>query len=793
MNKKPLVLLILPILLTSCQNERTSLNSSNSSENSTTSISKPSNEDSTSSTTNNSKFDKIYEYINSIAYATSIQVNYKFNDGSNKIDVSDIYTDNFFYYDYEKGGEVILDSYDINISSSGLTYNYAINNSNVEIKNMVISYSEDVPSPSNVLSNYNSLILLLSQDSDFNITSLYEDNNGYYSSSSTAIYAFSRLLRLNNLDIENLPFSEVRLQQTDNGLNFTLVSSSENLSGSIENINNAKNEILENYLNTNNISNLEPLTSDNLSNLRQEVVSLNSQVTIHEIVNNKEESSNFVNSEIDAYYADSTDSNKIKASYKARMYNDNESHTYYYEKSDKDATALASYIDGTNELHNSYTDLSINSTYKFGREIPIIQSKYLFEDIAFRKIGDNKYQYFGYEGKSILNAITFNNELGEIETFYVTLDEQGKVKSFDIKTVLQRIQGSSKPTYYTIHTEFVSPRKIGNLTSNYYNTSDANLKNAFDDVKNLKTNFYLSSYQKNIPNKKDEIYFVNDTLLLIKDGVYTAYKYKNNTLYTFNVEKDSNNKLIANKINESDQMSLKDFINFNLSANVFTKKDNKFVLNDYIKIKGEKEKLFFNKNLSTVVDSSLNISLNKDNKLDEISYDYKVDYTSQESQIIKFNYENVILPEIDFSSMDKPSETNSWDTSESQIVPTLKEYLGNNYSSLPYLFDEKLSGKFEVGTEDRSYLEDAKITFADGSKNPIINIYNLETANNTSYMDLYINLLLSSGFTKKEDYKTASGRIYNRYQSDKLQILIRQGENIDDGIYVSSLEKVEVK
>lgn len=723
-----------------------------------------------------------------LADSNDFIVHYSFQYGNQSIDVSDIYTENYFLYGLEQEGQIILDSYDKSIGNY-FAYNYAIEDGKVELKDMAVSYSEDVPSPLTKLEGSNYLGYLLLEESTFTEDSLVDEGDGYYSTAdSVAILAFAQTLRIQIDPSASLPFDSARFNIDDNGgIDVELDNSStgNHIIAKFNSIGKARNDLLDSYLKDQSISKLTPLNESNMSSLHGEVVSLDSTVTRYEGDNG----SLRLKANIDEYYVPNSDTQKIKASYKAKLTDSSEySRTFYYERI-KDGTAIASYIDGQNEVHNSYTENDIVSSFKFGTDIPIIQTPTLFEAIAFRKIGDDRYQYVGYETRAILSALTFGSDLGEAETIFANIDNDGKLKSFDVITKLRTETGSSEPIYYSIHSEVVSPRSLSLLSNQTYSTYDEGLNKSFTDLKNLSKPFYISSYSSTNPKKKDELFYADNTLLFIKDGVYSGFRRTDHGVATFETsENDMHDGYIAKATNVEQGNKLDSRLPFNLSPNVFKKNGDAFLLQDNVRLINNKDQLFFMDNMKYLKLDSL-ILKSSNGEISSISYqEYDGQGNVLPAMVMDFKYENVKLPSnIDFSSVDKgETQNNSWEKNEPSVYEQMVSNLKDKAQNLPYLYDDGLSGTWEAGTDSPSYLDPLKTIGPDGLVLPLLNIYSFEDSVDKKYMDSYQSFLLSNGFTKGE-YKTTSGKIISIYTSQEkgIRVLVVGNSDPSDGLYVT--------
>lgn len=749
---------------------------------------------SSSSETKESKTEKVYDRIHEIVYGGNFTLSYKFGtSASSQTLVSDVYTLDYFLYGYEQEGQIILDSYDSRIGKE-FAYNFALVNDEVQVKNMVVTYAESVPNPVSVLAGSNILASLFVTGTSFGLASLYEDVTGVATTDPTAIYAFGTTMRL-SLDSEALPFSELHFDLKEDGsLAYTLKGASSSVTGEFTAIGSSKVELLDTYLKTENIGLRNALSKEDLSTLRTETVSIDSSVKRH--TSEKPAGYDYFATEVDELYVANDNPELTKMAYKIRIKNaTGENYFQYFERA-KDGKANLSYIDGQNVAHTSYTEPDVTSNIQFGSDIGLLQSPYLFDPLAFRKVTESRYQYVGYEGKNILKAALLATDLGEIETMYLNLDSEGKAISFDIQTVPQTEQGSKGPIYYTIHGDIKDPRPLAYLSNNTYSTADADLESAFTATKTLASPFKLLSYRSDAPAKKNEILYADDTLLTIKDGVYTGYKMTAKGLVYFTAEKNAaGDQYIASPVSVNENDTLAAHLPFNLSPNVFKKNaDGTYALNEYVKIKAPKDLLFFGDNLSTIQNETLKVSL-ANGKLGTISYQ-----SSDSSgallpeQKIEFSHEGIALPSnLDLSALESAeTDTHSWEKSESaDLWSGFLKTVGANASHLPYLFDSALAGKWEGEESSLSYLDPAKPVLSDGTSNPFYCLSNFEDPSDANYYASYASLLVSKGFSK-DLFVTGSGRKYDVYLSESigLKVLLRQGGDLTDGIYVASLAKV---
>lgn len=664
----------------------------------------------------------------------------------------DVITKNYYYIGYLNNGSMLLDTY----SDTKYAYDYQIkSDDSIELKGQTFNDEQT----SQKLTNIDFINKMAKLDTS-NITfSDYEDN--FITTDESVIEALSSQIDFSS-GIKRAIFYKV-----NNNFTFELQAydsaklefyTPEGGIVNVKNIGDSKIDSVEKFL-----SNWKKptITLENKANNIFENVSFETSIVDYTLDNNVMFYEGNVNLDLYNDYIRVTTINENDIPYQQT-----------YKKNSDDSLTLIG-VNGKNEVVNQTTTKRYSDFALVGKEN--------FELDKFRKINenDNYYLYLGDNAQQLAYSITQSNIFSRFKCLKIQVEvENDLVKNIYFFTGIMQDRDTGDFFYYRLDTKVLStPNVLSDSTKKTPSKDDAEIKTYLNKI-----NAEDSSYSIDVAdsawegNRKTKIiksnniylkgtYEVRDNqLTLEKDG--EGYYKKYNKVYSFTFDRNNNVKLNPSPLNKT----LLDAINFTISSEILSKKDNELRTTGNIVNIGDS--LGFISNPAFIDPSSLKMTIDN-NSISTIFYKYGGSGFSGD-ETLTFNYNNHNVDNALISNLDKaieniPSKLTWKDDGSETNYNTLIEILGSEEiaQKVPYLPDSKYTG--EVGFV---------IELDYNSEDNVAMIYSMcsDTEYNNNYIAKFKEYLLTL------NYVTSDNVTYTN-NVDNLKIVV--GNTMDDFLHIS--------
>lgn len=486
---------------------------------------------------------------------------------------------------------------------------------------------------------------------------------------------------------ENIQFQLYRNGQFDSSI-----------SGTIKNIGDTHQSVIDKYLTSLDGKVPQEKISENLiSNLKSPNLSLTHTINEVNETTGKVTKIGTVKEDYDATHLSLQDELEADKS---------TSKTVFLKTQKEGEVALASnrLVTAWNEIGNSTTETWWDDLFFLNSDLP-------FED--FRKISDNTYEYFGPTSEAIAAGITYFN--GSLLYPRILLDvKDNKAFSFSITSTQLVNSQTGDLIHYDIQTQIEStPRAI---TDPDVFKEDTAMKTDWQKALTHladKTIQYKIVLPKNLNGEDRTIYYspsvvYYETKTTRQDSAESdpyivttgkGYALKNGKEIPFDVDKDGNVKASATGENATDLK--KRYFDWKLSYNVLKKnKDNTYSFKpNVIDID---QAIPTGDNFSYATYDSIKLSLDSNQYLSNISYDYK-DSTGNisGSETLSIKYDNDAALPSKVSEGVKNLEEAAAKTNWAEDMPSLYDQMTNasyfgfnkeDVDALPYIYIKEISG-----------------------------------------------------------------------------------------------------
>ena len=664
----------------------------------------------------------------------------------------DVITKNYYYIGYLNNGSMLLDTY----SDTKYAYDYQIkSDDSIELKGQTFNDEQT----SQKLTNIDFINKMAKLDTS-NITfSDYEDN--FMTTDESVIEALSSQIDFSS-GIKRAIFYKV-----NNNFTFELQAydsaklefyTPEGGIVNVKNIGDSKIDSVEKFL-----SNWKKptITLENKANNIFGNVSFETSIVDYTLDNNVMFYEGNVNLDLYNDYIRVTTINENDIPYQQT-----------YKKNSDDSLTLIG-VNGKNEVVNQTTTKRYSDFALVGKEN--------FELDKFRKINenDNYYLYLGDNAQQLAYSITQSNIFSRFKCLKIQVEvENDIVRNIYFFTGIMQDRDTGDFFYYRLDTKVLpTPNVLSDSTKKTPSKDDAEIKTYLNKINAEDSSYSIdvadSAWEGNRKTRiiksnniyLKETYEVRDNqLTLEKDG--EGYYKKDNKIYKFTFDRENNVKLNPIPLNKT----LLDAINFTISSEILSKKDNELrTTGDIVNIG---DSLGFISYPDFIDPSSLKMTIDN-NSISTIFYKYGGSGFSGD-ETLTFNYDshevnNTLVNNLNDAIKNISSKLTWKDDGSETNYNTLIEILGSEEiaQKVPYLPDSKYTG--EVGfVIDRDYESEENVAM----------IYSMcsDTEYNNNYIAKFKEYLLTL------NYVTSDNVTYTN-NVDNLKIVV--GNTMYDFLHIS--------
>lgn len=664
----------------------------------------------------------------------------------------DVITKNYYYIGYINNGSMLLDTY----SDTKYAYDYQIkSDDSIELKGQTFNDEQT----SQKLTNIDFINKMAKLDTSNIAFSDYEDN--FMTTDESVIEALSSQIDFSS-GIKRAIFYKV-----NNNFTFELQAydsaklefyTPEGGIVNVKNIGDSKIDSVEKFL-----SNWKKptITLENKANNIFGNVSFETSIVDYTLDNNVMFYEGNVNLDLYNDYIRVTTINENDIPYQQT-----------YKKNSDDSLTLIG-VNGKNEVVNQTTTKRYSDFALVGKEN--------FELDKFRKINenDNYYLYLGDNAQQLAYSITQSNIFSRFKCLKIQVEvENDLVKNIYFFTGIMQDRDTGDFFYYRLDTKVLStPNVLSDSTKKTPSKDDAEIKTYLNKINAEDSSYSIdvadSAWEGNRKTKiikSNNIYLKGtyevreDQLTLEKDG--EGYYKKNDKVYSFTFDRNNNVKLNPIPLNKT----LSDAINFTISSEILSKKDNELrTTGDIVNIG---DSLGFISNPDFIDPSSLKMTIDN-NSISTIFYKYGGSGFSGD-ETLTFNYDshevnNTLVNNLDDAIKNISSKLTWKDDGSETNYNTLIEILGSEEiaQKVPYLPDSKYTG--EVGfVIDKDYESEENVAM----------IYSMcsDTEYNNNYIAKFKEYLLTL------NYVTSDNVTYTN-NVDNLKIVV--GNTMYDFLHIS--------
>ncbi len=654
----------------------------------------------------------------------------------------DVITKNYYYIGYLNNGSMLLDTY----SDTKYAYDYQIkSDDSIELKGQTFNDEQTSQKLTNI-----DFINKMAKLNTSNITfSDYEDN--FMTTDESVIEALSSQIDFSS-GIKRAIFYKV-----NNNFTFELQAydsaklefyTPEGGIVNVKNIGDSKIDSVEKFL-----SNWKKptITLENKANNIFENVSFETSIVDYTLDNNVMLYEGKVNLDLYNDYIRVTTINENDIPYQQT-----------YKKNSDDSLTLIG-VNGKNEVVNQTTTKRYSDFALVGKEN--------FELDKFRKINenDNYYLYLGDNAQQLAYSITQSNIFSRFKCLKIQVEvENDLVKNIYFFTGIMQDRDTGDFFYYRLDTKVLStPNVLSDSTKKTPSKDDAEIKTYLNKINAEDSSYSIdvadSAWEGNRKTriiKSNNIYLkgtyeVRDNqLTLEKDG--EGYYKKDNKVYGFTFDRENNVKLNPIPLNKT----LLDAINFTISSEILSKKDNELrTTGDIVNIG---DSLGFISYPDFIDPSSLKMTIDN-NSISTIFYKYGGSGFSGD-ETLTFNYDshdanNDLISNLDQAINNIPSRLTWNDNPRSKVAyEALIDMFGEEVAKkVPYLLDTSITND-NLDFDATWYDDNDTLIYIIG--NNVVNYIakykqylltlNYVTSDNVTYTNNVDNLKIVVGNTKDD-------------------------------------------
>lgn len=497
-------------------------------------------------------YDTKYVY-NMLSWIGELQ-NYELVYTLNNVEYRDVYNDRYIYFDYNKNGGALIDCYDSEEYGNKILYQYEINDNKVNVLSALLG---DDMKPLTDPGEFDFMMLVNDEKYQVAETDIEMNDKGdIITQDKNLILILATVLGYFDYAIYDL-FNQVVFKIENNGdLSFTLqmYSTDGNMvledvdSGKFENVGNAKNEVMENFISSYSLPQTK-MDSSLTNEITDGTVSTHSEVTL--------------------WFGE--EEPKVVATSDVDITNDHLKVTTTDVESGQTSSQVFKSVSGSTSVCGID---AFNKPKVVDQGLPwneLSWPKDLFDSNAIRKTNDNVYHYFGVSPDALLYSLTYLS-LDTVKTIDFTI-ENNQLK--EMNTILSESFDDTTNTiyHYSIKTTFVADRQISEPTAWKVNQEEnAKIKNSFSLIQANKR-FRATAYDFDNKNQTKIVTTVVDNVILVEEStsntLTNSYGWveKNNQVIPFKVLEDKSLE-VSGEIVQGD--TLASHLNFNISSEVFT-------------------------------------------------------------------------------------------------------------------------------------------------------------------------------------------------------------------------------
>lgn len=732
--KKCLILLLAPALLFSCQEKKNDSSSEDSLPSSSNSV--------TSSADVVSLLkEEALQTLNEMKKG-NFTLTYRFADA----DLTDIVTPNYFYTGYLNNGSVLLNTF----NDTKIAYDYEIIDGKINLKGQTFN-EEQTAQGLTSLSYMNRL-----SSFDFSNIPFVAQGNEIVTYNENVVKALSAQLDFSD-GLERAVFYKennvltFELQQKQSGIYQTPQGGKVK----IENVGTSKIDAMDSFLSSwkKPTETLEGKGDNIFGN-----VSFSSSV-------------NYFDYAAQRYFPESSINFDIYDSYLRveTINSDDVSYVTTYKKGAGDSLEIIG-VDGHNEV------VSQNTTKKYS-DFALV-GKEGFELNQFAKINaeDNYYLYLGSDAQKLAYSVTQSAVFSRFKCLKIQASvTDGKIDYLHFYTGIMQDASTGDFFYYRIDTQVLATANIiSESDKKTPSKDDAKIKTYLNQVKEGK--YVATASLSGLASSEIRVLTKGENFFLEETHKYdgetigellrgNAYYLANGKTYFFNYDYQYNVKRIGGNEN-----SLEDNINFSISSEILSLKDNALTTTSDIINLGDS--LGFISYKPTIDPASLKMTI-EDEKISSLYYVYGGDgFTGNET--IHFTYQETSLPATLKANFDAalPSESQTWKnySENDYLYEAIVQAFGAEIANkVPYL--EPVLEKGNAFDGDWNYEEGA-----DSAVNIGVNI-----PDTYGYINTYKEYIKTLG------YLTADNKIFEK-KEDNIRLTV--GDTLEDFLKISLITPV---
>lgn len=729
-NKKFLLFLSLPLLLTSCGDPgTTSQNSSTSS--SDTSVTDTTSSDTTLDTTTSVDVDhtltpelftqKAEELVN----ATSLTL-VNTTSGS---PLETYINEDYVLYD-DNTGYIMLPYAGSTIIVKEYLYNFKLVDNVVELGNILTEMDMNTGATvgADDTSTYNPFLNLAWYfEFDLEIDDLNQQEDGSLLTSNTDILiTLARVIGLDESIIWEGTYNlSAKLYLDDsNYLSFAFLTSDgavfENYTGSVKDVNSTNVELLDTYKENFKLpseklpeSALEDLLDDTFST----VLTLNSVSSYGSV----EEKISFDKEPTQCYlYSDNPGSSIASTLYKT-LDNGNMGVPYI-------------------TYNNEYGEEDYGFPYSL--VVPSLSSSFNFA--SYRKVDDTTYKYWDFVNPlNGLSLITINVTLEEVN---LKLDSNGKFDYIEGKSVTNYYEDGTYD-YLEFKLEVVDDKKVPEVKPYEENEDTATITQIFENFKNETSYQLVNVYGGETFTVTDDVILSTSQDTFTGETRYSGYLEKNGGVIKFNTEDGE----LVPAAPFKEGLTLQDYLTFDLSPLIFTLSEDgtKLSANDFVDglgghfVGGSNGDLcYLNSLVFDITDEKITgMTYQADLSIFIGETSYTVEYGTADAPI---TIPSEIRTSLDNMSLEFEIPTNFSDCAGELWANLVSMYGEEVALTIPYLYDETYHDGWDIETLETST---DGITWVP----EYIKVFESSDGGTSDYLERYAALLLENGYEEVED------------------------------------------
>lgn len=421
-----------------------------------------------------------------------------------------------------------------------------------------------------------------------------------------------------------------------------------------------------------------------------------------------------------------------------------------YQKGEEDKIYEIGYLptgEVSNKLYSRY--LSWDDLY------PSIKEEILSEKEAFR-LEEGEYVYYGRLISSFASFFAQMKIPSSPERMALTINNNGHIngarfeypltkyeyegQSFIYRYILNSSLTEDSDSFTTL-TTLPESSKIVSIDKAYLAFNGDNpFKASFKDSLAAEPDEYLT-YTKDIYLRRWEKNTFGGTKRITAEGIYQ----NGDNIVPFYMT--NNGEYFATS--SSYKGNILDELPKNLFSGIFLQKeDGSFSLREHTLSYLEKA-LPLNYHASSLVRDSFSMSLNKEGKIDTISYKYLADSITTREETVSYSYDDVSLSieeETAIKNLAPFKEPTSWQEESKEVYDALYLAYGEEAKNIPYVYFKETYKRWEASSFSKEGGELLNRTYS---------------GIDSSFYEEYRKALLKNGFTREDPPSLPGAEIYN--------------------------------